>query len=238
MIRIAICDDEESTLLENETSIKKYLQEIHQIAEVTAYQSGEFLLYEIQEGLFFDLIFIDIEMPGKSGMDITKIIKGISPETLVVFITSHTEFAIESYELSVFRYIPKDRIKDKLYTALKDAVSYINIQKDKSYLLVTPTRYERISYDSIFYVKKENKNTIFATSRGETYVRKTLNQVYEELDDKQFVYIDRSYVVNLMQIVTLTESEVILKNGVVLYASKKRLKELRNILTDFWGEHI
>lgn len=225
-------------MLENETSIKKYLQEIHQIAEVTAYQSGEFLLYEIQEGLFFDLIFIDIEMPGKSGMDITKIIKGISPETLVVFITSHTEFAIESYELSVFRYIPKDRIKDKLYTALKDAVSYINIQKDKSYLLVTPTRYERISYDSIFYVKKENKNTIFATSRGETYVRKTLNQVYEELDDKQFVYIDRSYVVNLMQIVTLTESEVILKNGVVLYASKKRLKELRNILTDFWGEHI
>lgn len=238
MIRIAICDDEESTLLENETSIKKYLQEIHQIAEVTAYQSGEFLLYEIQEGLFFDLIFIDIEMPGKSGMDITKIIKGISPETLVVFITSHTEFAIESYELSVFRYIPKDRIKDKLYTALKDAVSYINIQKDKSYLLVTPTRYERISYDSIFYVKKENKNTIFATSRGETYIRKTLNQVYEELDEKQFVYIDRSYVVNLMQIVTLTESEVILKNGVVLYASKKRLKELRNILTDFWGEHI
>ncbi len=238
MIRIAICDDEESTLLENETSIKKYLQEIHQIAEVTAYQSGEFLLYEIQEGLFFDLIFIDIEMPGKSGMDITKIIKGISPETLVVFITSHTEFAIESYELSVFRYIPKDRIKDKLYTALKDAVSYINIQKDKSYLLVTPTRYERISYDSIFYVKKENKNTIFATSRGETYIRKTLNQVYEELDEKQFVYIDRSYVVNLMQIVTLTESEVILKNGMVLYASKKRLKELRNILTDFWGEHI
>lgn len=238
MIRIAICDDEEKTLLENETNIKKYLQEIHQIAEVTTYQSGEFLLYEIEEGIFFDLIFIDIEMPGKSGMDIAKIVKGISPETLVVFITSHTEFAIEAYELSVFRYIPKDRVKDKLCTALRDAVSYITIQKGKSYLLVTPTRYERIPYDSVFYVKKENKNTIFATSRGETYVRKTLNQVYEELDAEQFVYIDRSYVVNLMQIAALTDNEVILKNGVALYASKKRLKELRNILTDFWGEYI
>ena len=155
-----------------------------------------------------------------------------------MFITSHTEFAINSYELSIFRYIPKDRIKEKLYAALKDAVSWINLQKDKSYLLVTPTRYERISYNSIFYVKKENKNIVFVTNRGEIYVRKTLNQVCEELDKEQFVYVDRSYLVNLIHIVTLSESEVILENGVTLHASRKRLKELRDILTDFWGKHI
>lgn len=238
MIKIAICDDEENTLLENERSIKRYLQKIHQIAEVVTYQSGEFLLYDIKEGMFFDLIFIDIEMPGTSGMDIAKTVKKVSHETLVVFITSHSEFAIESYELSVFRYIPKNKMKDKLYTALKDAVSQINIQKDKSYLLVTPTRYEKIPYDSILYVRKESKNTVFVTSRGEIYVRKSLNQVYKELDDELFVYIDRGYVVNLMKIITLTENEVIIKNDIELHASKKRLKELRIILTDFWGERI
>ncbi len=238
MIKIAICDDEEKTLLENETSIKKYLQEIHQIAEVVTYQSGEFLLYEIKEGLFFDLIFMDIEMPRISGMEIAKIIKTVSPETLVVFITSHSEFAIESYELSVFRYIPKNKIKDKLHTALQDAVSHINMQKDKSYLLVTPTRYEKIPYDSILYVRKESKNTVFVTWRGEIYVRKPLHQVYKELDDKLFVYIDRGYVVNLMQIITLTENEVVMKNGIELHASKKRLRDLRLMLTDFWGKRI
>lgn len=238
MIKIAICDDEEKILLENEKSIKKYLQEIHQMAEVVTYQSGEFLLYEIQEGLFFDLIFIDIEMPGTSGMDVAKIVKKVSSETLVVFITSHSEFAIEAYELSVFRYILKNKIKDKLYTALKDAVLHINIQKDKNYLLITPTRYEKIPYDSILYVRKEGKNTVFVTCRGEIYVRKSLNQVYKELDDELFVYIDRGSVVNLMQIITLTENEVIIKNEIELHASKKRLKELKIILTDFWGERI
>ena len=238
MIRIAICDDDKETLLKNETLLKAYLRKLNVIAEVETYISSAFLQYDIQENKFFDLLLMDIEMPGKSGMDIAGEVKKISPETLIIFITSHSEYAIDSFELSIFRYIPKDNIKQRLFAAVKDALAYIELQKDKTYVIATPTRYEKIPYNSILYIQKEGKNSLFTTDRGETHIRKSLVNVYGELDHGQFVYIDRGCIANLLSIVRLDEMDVIMKNGVALPVSKKRLKELKAMINEFWGQQI
>ena len=238
MIRIAICDDEKETMLENEAKIRSYLRELNQYGEVFSYQSSDFLKYDIEEHKFFDLLLIDIEMPGTSGLDIAQMVKKVSPETLVIFITSHNEYAMDAYELSVFRYISKDNINKKLFSAVKDAIDYIEIQKDKEYTIATPTQYEKIPYEKIFYLKKENKNTIFNTVMGEKSIRKSINKVYAELDETQFVYIDRGCIVNIVHIMRLDDKDVIMRNGVVLPASKKKMQELRKILNNFWGERI
>ena len=70
MIRIAICDDNKETLVQNEMLIKKYLKELNVLASIDTYLSGEFLQFDVQENKFFDLLLLDIEMPRKSGMDI------------------------------------------------------------------------------------------------------------------------------------------------------------------------
>lgn len=238
MIRIAICDDEKETILENEEKIRSYLRELNQYGEVFSYQSSDFLKYDIEEHKFFDLLLIDIEMPGTSGLDIAQMVKKVSPETLVIFITSHNEYAMDAYELSVFRYISKDNINKKLFSAVKDAIDYIEIQKDKEYIIATPTQYEKIPYEKIFYLKKEDKNTIFNTATGEKSIRKSINKVYAELDETQFVYIDRGCIVNIVHIMRLDDKDVIMRNGVVLPASKKKMQELRKILNNFWGERI
>lgn len=238
MIKIAICDDDNVTLLQNEVLVKSYLGKLNIIAEIETYSSSEFLQYDIQENKFFDLLLMDIEMPGKSGMDIAREVKKISPESLIIFITSHSEYAIDSFELSVFRYIPKDNIDEKLFLAVKDALTYIELQKDKTYVIATPTRYEKIPYNTIFYIQKDGKYSLFTTDKGETQIRKSLSQVYHELDPGQFVYIDRGCIVNLLLIMRLDDMDVIMKNGVALPISKKRLKELKKIINEFWGEQL
>lgn len=238
MIRIAICDDDKNTILENQCRVKNILKEVNMLAEVVTYQSSEFLLYDIQENHFFDLLLLDIEMPGKSGMDVAREVKRISAETLIIFITSHSEYAIDSFELSIFRYIPKNNIESKFRFAVKDALSYIDLQKDKMYVISTPTRYEKIPYNSIIYIQKDGKYSLFITNKGETQIRKSLTKVYKELDPKQFVYIDRGCLVNLLQIMRFDMMDVIMKNGVALPVSKKRLKELKTTINEFWSQQL
>lgn len=238
MIRIAVCDDDNKTLLYNEKRVKSYLQQNKIAADVVTYQSGQFLLFDIQENKFFDLILLDIEMPGKSGMEIARTVKEISPETLIIFITSHSEYAIDSFELSIFRYIPKGHIDKKLQLAVEDALAYIELQKDKVYVIATPTRYEKILYKSIHYIQKDGKYSLFSTDKGETQIRKSLSKVYEELDPGEFVYIDRGCLVNLLHIVRIDAMDVIMRGGIALPISKKHLKELKIIINNFWGQQL
>lgn len=238
LIRIAICDDDKKTILQNENRIRNYLKTMNMIAELETYQSSEFLQYDIQENKFFDLLLLDIEMPGKSGMEIAREVKKLCPHTLIIFITSHSEYAIDSFELSVFRFIPKESIDQKLPYAVKDALTFIELQKDKMYVISTPTRYEKIPYNSILYIQKDGKYSLFTTDKGETQIRKTLTKVHEELEQEQFVFIDRGCIVNLLQIMRLDNADVIMKNGVALPISKKRIKELRTIINNYWGQQL
>ena len=65
MIKIAICDDEQSLVSANKRIVDKFIKEKKEMATIEEYGNGEFLLADIQEGAYFDLILLDIEMPLK-----------------------------------------------------------------------------------------------------------------------------------------------------------------------------
>ena len=67
------------------------------------------------------MILLDIEMPGISGMEIPQQLKGFLPNVRIIFVTSHTEYAIDAFELSIFRYVPKNNLEVKLAAAVVDA---------------------------------------------------------------------------------------------------------------------
>ena len=238
MIKIAICDDDGKVLSNNEKRVKKYLKGTKHNIEIKTYKSGENLLYDIQEGEIFDVILADIEMPEKSGMDIAKVVKEFSPETYVIFITSHSEYAIDAFELSVFRYIPKDRIDVKLPQAIEDVVAQIETQRESVYVISTPTRYEKIPYNRILYVRSTGKYAGIITNAGITNVRKSVLKVQKELDSKDFVNVDRGCIINLFHVMSVKSTEVIMRDGVALSVSKKRMKEIRKILNAYWADKI
>ena len=145
MLRIAVCDDETAMAENNRTTLETVLKELGVAGEITVYTDSRNLLYDIAEdGFHYDLLLSDIEMPNISGMELAERIKPFLPDIRIIFITSHIEYAIDAFELSIFRYVPKSDTEKRLPAAIKDAVSLINLEADKCYTIQAKGRFEKI----------------------------------------------------------------------------------------------
>lgn len=246
MIRVGLCDDEQ-ILLENLSRFVESCYGANRIfARVEAFEKAQALLYEIEDGAWFDLLLLDIEMPGMGGMELAARVKELLPKVLIIFITSHMEYVLDAYELSVFRYVPKADMGERLTHALLDAAAMVEVQLRESYIIQNQSRLERIPLQNLLYILHEGKNALLVTdlpgAEGEKNacyrVRKTLQQVYEELDEKEFLFIDRGCIVNLSRIMSIRTDCCILKDGTRLSVSQSRMTGLKERLLEFWKQHI
>ncbi len=239
MIKIAICDDEEKAVSLHEKMVKGCLQRQGIGCEITTYTQSRNLLYDItDDGFFYDLILLDIEMPGVSGMEIPKRIGEYLPNVRIIFVTSHTEYAIDAFELSIFRYVPKSNLEEKLAAAVTDAARLIELEAGQEYTIRTANRMEKIPYKDILYIQRDGKNASIVSNGGVSKVRKSLQQVFQELDTPEFLFIDRGCIVNIIQIMKISDSMAVLKNGECLPVSRSHLPEVKRQINQFWGAHI
>lgn len=239
MIKIAICDDEQTMVSNNEAIVKESLQRTGIAYEITTYVKSSNLLADIAEdNFFYDLILLDIEMPEYSGMEVAEKVKNYLPHIKIIFITSHVEYAIDAYELSIFRYVPKNDIKERLSMAVKDAAVLIEMESGQEYTIQNNNRMERIRYKDIVYMQRDGKNVSIVAFNGVSKIRKSLQQVYEELNAPEFIYIERGCIVNIIHINKLDDAMVHLKDGSALPISRSHLQEVKQNIAKFWGEHI
>ena len=239
MIKIAICDDEQTMVSGNEDVVKDSLKKCGIAFEITTYLKSSNLLADIAEdGFFYDLLLLDIEMPEYSGMEIAQKVKEYLPNIRIIFITSHVEYAIDAYELSIFRYVPKNDIEQRLAMAVKDAAGLIELEAGQDYTIQKNNRMERIRYKDIIYIQRDGKNASIVAVNGISKVRKSLQQVYEEINAPEFIFIERGCIINIIHIIKINDSMVFLENGETLPISRSHLQGVKQYIAQFWGEHI
>ena len=90
--------------------------------------------------------------------------------------TSHTEYAIDAFELSIFRYVPKNNLGAKLPAAVLDAARLIELEAGQEYTIQTASRMEKIPFKDIFYVQQDGKNAMIVSSAGTAKVRRACNR--------------------------------------------------------------
>lgn len=239
MLHIAICDDDQTAVESHKTITENCLKHCGSIGKTETYLTSDNLLYDITEdSIFFDLILLDIEMPGITGMEIAEKIKPFLPDVKIIFITSHIEYAIDAFELSIFRYVPKTDIEKRLPAAIQDAVKLIELEDGKTYTIQTNSRLEKIPYRDIYHIERDGKNACITAASGTAKVRKSLQQVYSELGADEFIFTDRGCIVNMIHIMQIKDGMAVLKNGETLPISRSHLQKVKEQINHYWGMHI
>ena len=239
MINCAICDDDVRMVQTVKEIMKNALWENECVAQIETYSNAVSFLSDILEYKPLDLVVLDIIMPDYNGMEIAHEIKKRFPDCCIIFLTSHVKYAVEAYELQIFRYTPKSEINTKLPRYLKEALSMLTLQENSAYHITKNEHVERLSYRQILNIRKDGKySVVCCLDRREIRIRKSLSEVFNELDAQEFIYIDRGLIVNIALIQKVEDHEVVCKNGERLPVSRSKEKETKQRIVRYWGEKI
>lgn len=213
MLRIAVCDDD----LQELTRISNLLNQYHAEKE-PAFQYDTFTnaldLLDGMKGYSYQVLFLDVLMPGFNGMEAAREIRRFDGEVKIIFLTSSREFAVESYGVDAFYYMLKPGTEQKLFPLL-DKI-FLDAQRGEEALPIkTSSGFTRIPYGKMEYVEVFNKKVRFHLSDGTT---KEVNGSLADfegplLSREAFIKVHRSYIVNMASVLSLNQKELTTGTG-------------------------
>ena len=160
-IEIAVCDDEQIYIDRIVKYIEVYSEEYELDINVTAYNSGNSLLKDIEDDQSkYDIIFLDVEMPNIDGVDTARKIRKITKDVIICFVTSYDKYAIQAYGVEALAYVVKPVAYAELKRVLARAVvlvqyAYDYKEAEERYIEVPVARDTRIvDVRTIQYIEK------------------------------------------------------------------------------------
>ena len=224
-MRIAVCDDEELFRIEFKSVLDKVL--INAEYDIDTFSGGS-SLYEAFLKNPFDLVFLDIEMPGIDGITLAKRLRAVSENVQIVFLTSHIEYALEGYEVNALRYLVKPVDMNKLSEVLK----YIQDKKNNSRQIMIKQEGEDIVIDisDVIYMESMDKNVRIVTSKSEYITRYNISDYEEELKNSGFLRIHRGYLISLSKVKKIVKNDVVMDGDISLPVSRSNIKTLKDAL--------
>ncbi|GAA3977649.1 LytTR family DNA-binding domain-containing protein [Pedobacter ginsengiterrae] len=174
-----------------------------------------------------DLIFLDIEMPEMSGIELTKNLlgKGI----IVIFTTSNKQYALEAFELNIADYLLKPFTIARFLQAVGKAQAIFESKKEnvqfgnEEFLFVRDSNItRRLKLDDIFYAEAMGDYVKFYTKEKMFAVHGTMKAAEERLLKVNFIRVHRSYIVAVSKIDTLQDGGIIINGQFIPVADAYR----------------
>ena len=168
-----------------------------------------------------DLIFLDIQMPGISGIEFART---ISKRTLVIFTTAYTEYALDSYEVDAIDYLIKPVDPDRFMKAVNKATSYHSLlltgEKEniepvnaEYFFVKSERRYFRIYYKDILFIEGLKDYVIIQLADQRVITRMNLKNIFELLPKHDFLRVNKSYIVNTIHIDSFDNNDIFSDHG-------------------------
>lgn len=249
MLKIAICEDNPTELKEVKDLLALYEKERAKQAsvcegepipnfEIHAYSSSEDLLKAVETTGLFHLYILDIIMPGQNGMELAKKIRESDADADILFLTSSTEYAIESYSVHAFYYLLKPVDKDQLFACMDQFLTAKRNESPGKILIKTKQGIAPVSYRNILYVEYRAHYLYYFMVSGEVIKSTAIKVSFSEaiqplLQDCRFVRISSAYVVNMDYVKVLTGKDFEMENGHILSISRNKYKEIKRHYIDY-----
>lgn len=228
-MRILLCDDDPAVLQQMERLLRKFFQQIGaKPPKIALYTDGEKLIQSRDTG---EIAFLDVEMPGLSGIYTGERLKKANPRIKIFILTSYMDYLDEAMKFHVFRYLSKPVDEKRLFRNMKEALYQIEMETE-------PVPIE--TKDGII-VRQAEEIVYIETDRRKTNII-TVDQVYETVHPMRdwddllqigcFFQTHRSFIVNMRYVTAFTKDIVTLADPggqtYTAYLTKRNYSSFKN----------
>lgn len=229
-MRIAVCDDSSFDRELIIDLLQHYFSRKSLSCELVQYENGVNLLCDIEEDAWFDIIFLDIYMNDILGIDVARKLRALQYNGEIIFLTSSSDFAVDSYDVAAAGYLLKPISVGKLCLFMDRVIQNFDAS---TYQVRQRSKVIRIPFREIMFVESSNSKCILHREGGSTYTMyKRLSEVENALNDGRFLRCHQSYLVN-MDFIQLVEKQFLLVTGDIVLIRQRDLKTIRQTYLDY-----
>ena len=223
-MKVYICDDEQKMADNLAGRIAAQLPS----ADIKVFYRGADLWQCMRENKG-DLVFLDIDMPDISGLDIASKMAELPYKPLLVFVTSHDELVYDSLKFHPFGFIRKHMLDGELREVLEDCARTIRGSMS-SFSFMTVEGKRKVALHSILYFEADGNYLKLYTGQNQFRFRDTLYAVEQALQDRGFVRVHKGFLVNQAAVELLGKEELILVNQERIPIGKRYGETARTVL--------
>lgn len=224
-MQIAVCDDEK----EIRDLFTQKIRKLYPGAGLLLYESGEELLLSDEEP---DILLLDIQMPGKNGMETAKELRRKNKQVIIIFVTALDDFVFEAFDVGAFHYLVKPFDDRKFAEVLHNATEQIKNRKKPempSLLINTGGKHITVNLEDLVYAEVFDRKLILHTMDAEIEYYGKMKELEEKVGN-EFFRTHRSYLVNFGFIRKYDATTVYLEKGQALMAKRKYQKFVEQYL--------
>ncbi len=236
-LRVAICDDDKADRERVQVFVQEYLKDRNVKAEVKVFDHPDALIEECEH--FRPHIYIlDIVMPMVTGIQAARELRWNQPDAQIIFATSESSFALESFDVNPINYIVKPIDKDKLFNTLDMAIDRVDISNEKSISVKVKGGMQTLRLDEILYIEYRNHVVSYHMDSGDVISTPTLRIGFAEYlaenhSGKEFIRCHESLAVSVAAIDKLTKTDITLRGGEQIPVTKSRYAEVMDSYMDY-----
>ena len=232
MIKIAICDDEEAQVESIRHATEKYFSKKNESVTYKTFTNSFLLLEEFDKGSGFDIVLLDICMPGMLGIEVAKDINKAKRKTEIIFLTTSKEFALEAFSLGAAHYLVKPFTQEQFEEAMERALfRYHKANSSKILLKLIGGGIRVIDLTEIIYIESASHvQTVQLIDGDAIRVRQSLSQLLEILEKiapGQFVSPYKGYIVNQKEIRTIKSNGIAMCDDREIPLVKREYKQFQ-----------
>ncbi|NLK88206.1 MAG: response regulator transcription factor [Clostridiaceae bacterium] len=232
-LKIAICDDDIRDLQQIASLLESYKRGRNAELSYASFQNATELLVSM-DSRDYDLLLLDMLMPGINGMQAAREIRERNSRVQIVFLTSSPEYAVESYSVRAYYYILKPASEEKLFPILDKLLDDLKKPED-ALLIKTHARLFSLPYLKIEYIEVSAKKLYFYLTDGSS--REVTGRLadFEQalLKRPGFIKVHRSYLVNLQWVKELRQGELITVSEKRVPVSRAAYTQVRTAYTQY-----
>lgn len=211
MHHVVICDDEKEILNDIYRKVRTCFDENNMSAKYTCIDDARELMECIGRERI-DILFLDIDMPYYSGMDIAGYVNEQEWKTILIFVTSHDALVYQTFAYRPFGFIRKTHMDEELDELAKRVHKEL-LENQQELVIQKGQELSRILLNDIIYIEAEGNYLVLQLRNDKLRIRETMTNIENKLYGKGFIRCHKGYLVNAGYIEKLKSTEIQLKLG-------------------------